>query len=91
MASIGALHDEFVSLRRLDARCRADLDEAEQEDVWQRVSDLRTMIDTRPPASAADCAMKLRVVLDPLGMGVGEDPDDEVSLRQVAEFLETRR
>ena len=79
LMSLRLLYDEFCSLRLI----------YDDDDHWRRrISDIRRAINTTPPASVADCAVKLRAVLDPLGMAVGEDPDDLVALRQVAAFLE---
>ena len=91
--SFGALYDEFRELRTIfdnDDRWRG-LDKAGRESMWRRINDVRTMINTSSPASAGDCAVKIRLLLDPgRGMAVGDDPIDLVSLRQVAAFLETR-
>ena len=91
--SFGALYEEFRELRTVfdnNERWRG-LDKAGRESMWRRISDIRTMINTSSPASADDCAVKLRLLLDPgRGMAVGDDPVDLVSLRQVAAFLETR-
>jgi len=92
MASFRALYDEFCLLQMVFDDDERDLDEVERERIWRRISSVFAMINTSSPASVADCAVKIRLLLDPaLGMAAGVRPEDFVSLSQVAEFLEGLR
>ena len=91
MADLGALYNEYRELKAvwLDEDRRHALDEAGVDRVWERMNEVRTTIETTPPATGADCSVKVRVLFN-LGQELGDDPDDLIALRQVAKFLETR-
>ena len=88
MTDFGALDHEYRELRAVwRDEDRRHLDGAGR--VWKRMNEVRTTIETTPPATGADCSVKVRVLFN-LGQELGDDPDDLIALRQVAKFLETR-
>ena len=85
--SLCTLDQEFSSLRGIfdDPTCtEADLSAA----AW-RIDELVGVINTEPPTSTGDCAVKLRLLADlKFGMAAGDRDDDYTSLRQVIAFLD---
>lgn len=75
MGSFRALYAKFCQLRdTLETEFRGPsrkiTDEGERTTVSRRIAGLARMIATDSPASIRDCAVKLRVLLDP-GLGMG--------------------
>jgi hypothetical protein len=66
----------------------ADRDDELAAAIARRLGDLMGEIAATPPASVADCVVKLRRLADPeLGIDAGDRDDDVSSLRQVIGFL----
>ena len=86
--SLRALDQKF---RTLIARCddQVNLDADEPDVLSWRAGELRSLINTTPPSSVADCVTKLRLLTHPdLGIGAGDRLDDIISICQVIAFLE---